>query len=199
MWREAGAGEVDILPDGRDAAAAVLERADIVWLGGGSQNRLLDWLEGQALTASVQSAHARGALVGGTSAGAAVLGARCIAGAPDPAPYVAGAMPSRPGLNLVPTVLFDQHFAERQREGRLFTAVLEAPTLIGIGISERTAAIVNRGSVRILGDGAVLRIDARDAKDQTLPSAATPDARRSARSIVVDILREGDEVAVEAP
>lgn len=158
MWLEAGAGTAVVLSDDAETARGQLGEADLVWMSGGDQNRLLDHLEGAGLVGDLRAAHARGAVVGGTSAGAAVLGDVSIAGSPDPAPYHAGALPGRPGLGLLPGVLVDQHFAERGREGRLLTALLDHPELVGLGIGERTAALFRGRRGELLGEGVALRL-----------------------------------------
>ncbi len=191
MWRDAGAREALVLSEDTTEARRQLEAADLIWMGGGDQDRLLDHLEATHLDETVRAASARGVVVGGTSAGAAVLGALCIAGGPEPAPYHRGAMQGRPGLDLVPNSIVDQHFAERNREGRLFTAVLEANELLGIGIGERTAAIFTDEEARIIGEGVVLVMDARRAK---VRRGASPDPRHSAVSIEVHVLRAGDRL-----
>ncbi|MEM9801632.1 MAG: cyanophycinase [Planctomycetota bacterium] len=163
MWAEAGANAILLTADAR-ADRRALEQADVIWMSGGDQDRLLDDLERLDLVETIQARHRSGAVVGGTSAGAAVLGTRSIAGRPDPGPYVVGGMEGRPGLGLVPDAIVDQHFRERTREGRLLTAVLDAGGVLGLGVSERTAAIIEGGEMRVMGEGVVVAFDARDAE-----------------------------------
>lgn len=163
MWAASGRGvDVSIMNDDPVEARAQLERAHIVWMGGGSQNRLLDHLEEHDLVGPMRAAHARGAVVGGTSAGAAVLGSTTISGRPSPAPYIRGSVERRSGLGFVQRTIVDQHFAERGREGRLLTCVFDGSRTLGVGISERTAVFFEGRSLRTVGEGIVLVVDARD-------------------------------------
>lgn len=187
MWNEAGARAVLVDEDATSARAA-LGSADVIWMGGGNQDRLLDALEELDLVDLIRVRHASGAVVGGTSAGAAVLGRISIAGRPDPDAYVRGAMEGRPALDLVPDTIVDQHFRERTREGRLLTAVLDAGGVLGLGVSERTAAVVEGGSMRVLGDGVVVAFDARAAEVAAKEGA---DPRYQVRGIATSILPPG--------
>lgn len=194
MWRDAGAAEVVLVAEDATAAAAI-GRADVVWMGGGSQDRLLDALERLDLVETIRARHRAGAVVGGTSAGAAVLGELSIAGRPDPAAYVNGAMQGRPALGLVPDAIVDQHFRERTREGRLLTAVLDAGGILGLGVSEGTAAIVEGGKVRVMGRGVVVAFDARGATIDEVE----PEALRSARGVMTSIHPAGTEHSLAPP
>lgn len=188
MWRDAGAAAADLMADDPAAAAAQIASADIVWMSGGDQDRLLDDLERLELVDDLLAAHERGAVIGGTSAGAAVLGSRSIAGSPDPAPYARGALEGRPGLGLLPGVIVDQHFAERRREGRLITALVDAPEALAFGIGEGTAAVVEGATFRVVGRGVVLRLDATDIEIHR----SAEDGRQRARGIVLDVFAPAD-------
>lgn len=164
MWKQAGAPSVTLVPED-EGARAVLERADLIWLGGGSQSRLMASLERLDLVGLIRDRHRAGALVGGTSAGAAVLGGIMISGDPEPDAYTGGAMAPLPSLELIPGVIVDQHFRERRREGRLISALLDQPQgWIGVGISESTAAVFRDGAFEVLGDGVVLLLDTSGAQ-----------------------------------
>lgn len=186
MWLEEGADQAVVAPDDASAAASLIAKSNVIWMGGGDQGRLLDDLQRMGLVERVVAAHARGGLVGGTSAGAAVLGSVCIAGSPDPGAYVVGGMEGRAGLGLVPDAIVDQHFRERNREGRLLTAVLDAGGSIGFGISESTAVFFDRGDVDVMGSGVVVVFDAREA-ELGRPGLAAGEPR-SATGVQVRIL-----------
>lgn len=168
MWQTAGAGSTEILADDAETARAQLMNADVIWMGGGSQFRLLDHLEAGGLVEVLRDAHRRGAVVGGTSAGAAVLGSITISGAPDPAPYLAGSVERREGLGLVADAIVDQHFAERHREGRLLTALFEGGARRGFGIPERTALVFRPDEARVIGASAVVLVDASNMEPRAL-------------------------------
>lgn len=188
MFLEAGAATAEVMSDDPAEAAARIAAADIVWMSGGDQEMLLEDLQRLELVDDVHAAHARGAVVGGTSAGAAVLGSRTIAGSPEPAAYTRGALPGRPGLGLLPGLIVDQHFAERRREGRLLTALIDAEERVAIGIGEGTAAVFEGDTFRVVGRGVVLRFDATDME---IPVSAE-DARQRARGVRVDVVSPAD-------
>jgi cyanophycinase len=75
-----------------------------------------------------------------------------------------------PGLGFLPNAIVDQHFIRRERHNRLISAVLERPSLIGVGIDESTAIEVSPdGKWTVLGESEVLIYDARRAKVAALP------------------------------
>lgn len=189
MWREHGAGEASVLADlGAPDAAARIAAANVIWMPGGVQSRLMERLKEHALDDALRAAHARGAIVGGTSAGAAVLSSVMISGAPEPSALRSGAMPALVGLGLVPWAIVDQHFVERDRLARLLTAVLDHPELIGVGVSEGTAALIDGLSITVMGRGHVLLYDARSAT----VSAAEPGAHQAGSGITLHVARPGD-------
>jgi cyanophycinase len=77
-----------------------------------------------------------------------------------------------PGLGFVHNAIVDQHFIRRQRENRLFSVVLERPSLIGVGIDEGTALKVTPdGKWRVMGKSSVMILDARQSR--ITPARAT--------------------------
>lgn len=165
MWEKAGANRVlNLDPLDRKAAVKELARADLLWLPGGSQSRLAQELADADLIKVIQERSRAGLVVAGTSAGAAVMSEVMISGAPDPSPHVSGAMKPLRGLGLWKPVIIDQHFTQRGRQGRLMTAVLDQPSLIGIGIDERTAIVVKGQVFRVVGEGNVSVYDVRTAQ-----------------------------------
>jgi len=193
MWREQGAGTAEVLADlGAVDAAERLRAADVIWMPGGDQTRLMARLAEHDLIAAVRAAHAAGTIVGGTSAGAAVLSEVMISGSPEPLALRGGAMAPLAGLGLLPWAIVDQHFVERDRLPRLLTAVLDHPALIGIGISERTAALVDGRTIEVMGEGQVLVVDARGA---AAPRAAAG-ALQTARGVTLHALAPGERAAL---
>jgi len=65
------------------------------------------------------------------------------------------------GLGLVPGVVIDQHFEQRNRYGRLLSLVAQSPSLLGIGIDEDTAAVIREGRLEVVGRGSVTVVDGR--------------------------------------
>lgn len=177
-WRP-GMAASEVLLHTRDRAVAndpaftrPLTEATGVWLSGGDQSLLTAAYRGTRVEAELRRLLARGGVIGGTSAGAAALSSVMIAGGTSVAEV-------GDGLGLAPGVVVDTHFAQRQRLPRLRGVVEQHPTCLGLGIDERTAAVLTGHSLRVLGNAQV-RV--------CLPSPAGPaDAR---------VLRAGDRADV---
>ena len=166
------------------AAAGRLDSATGIWFTGGDQGLLTDAIAG---TASLRAMHRRyrdGAVIGGTSAGAAIMSDSMITGNQMPPGDTLGyygdefpAIARRriqvvPGLGFLPEAIVDQHFIRRERHNRLMSAVLERPSLIGVGIDESTALEVGPdGRWRVLGESEVIVYDARRARVPVLGGA----------------------------
>lgn len=196
FWREKGLTDVRVL-DLKDRAAAIaeIEAASFVWMPGGDQNRLMKALADAGVVDAIRARFRAGALVGGTSAGAAVLSARMIKGgeSADLTNVRAGGTEIVDGLGLWPDALVDQHFLKRQRFNRLLAAVLDRPELVGVGIDERTAVVLHPdGACEVIGEGGVLVVDARAAKRR----AAAQGEVHSADALSMSMLRAGDRFAL---
>jgi cyanophycinase len=178
LFRQLGAAEVlSMRPllreEANTARAAELVRdASAVFLTGGNQLRLASVVGGTRLGRAVAEGHRRGLVVAGTSAGASAMASHMVAfGAGGATPKQRMTQMSA-GLGLLPGVVIDQHFEQRNRIGRLLALVALSPGLLGIGIDEDTAAmvghsgvleVIGKGSVTIL-DPAKLQTDAYEAK-----------------------------------
>ena len=172
-WRKdfaaAGVHDVEIpIVNTRDKAndasiADLVRRAAGVFLGGGDQVRLIATLSGTAVGEAIREAFARGAVVCGTSAGAAALTETTMAGGEFDEDGNEVEMYIGPGLGLLCFgTLIDTHFAQRRRLHRLFVAIAGYPQLLGLGIDEDTALVV-RGSIgEVVGKGGVTFVDGRD-------------------------------------
>jgi cyanophycinase len=160
-----------------DSLVRRVETATGVWFPGGDQSLLTGALGGSAVLRAIQARYNAGAVVGGTSAGAAVMSDSMITGnqflpgmtAPvDTAPFsriARATIEIVPGLGFVHNAIVDQHFLRRQRENRLISVVLERPSLLGVGIDEGTALEVTpNGKWLVLGKSAVMILDARRAR-----------------------------------
>jgi cyanophycinase len=169
LFEELGADTVEALrlrtrEDALDAGPGVLdliEYASGLFITGGSQLRIASALGGTDIAAAIRRRHAQGMVVAGTSAGAAILSEHMIAMGDS------GSTPRRrlvqmaKGLGLAPDLVIDQHFRQRDRLGRLVTALSYNPGPLGVGVDEDTAAAVQPdGTLRVLGSGAVTVIDA---------------------------------------
>lgn len=153
-WKKAGAGDVAILDlsDPEKAVAAVMN-ADLVWMSGGNQRRLMNALKETGVPEAIRRRYREGAVIGGSSAGAAVMSKFMLSGDGI-----------SEGLGLWPEAIVDQHFLARNRLNRLLEAVLDRPELIGFGIDERTAVFFHGKSFEVVGHSSVVVLDARKAK-----------------------------------
>ena len=143
-----------------DGFLKAVQSASGVFISGGTQMRLPSVIGGTSLEAALLDAYKRGVIIGGTSAGAAVMPKVMIAygkGGPTPREHIAQ---FTPGLGLTDKIVFDQHFRQRDRLGRLLYLIAAHPGLLGVGIDENTAAIVeDESSITVTGTGAVTIVD----------------------------------------
>ena len=188
QWRKAGAVTVTPLAL-TDLAAAkrLIEAASLIWFTGGDQVKLMKALDGTGIPDLIARRYREGAVVGGKSAGAAVMSAIMLTGDADLQSITAGATKTLPGLGLWPGVIVDQHFLKRQRQNRLMSLVLEHPELVGVGIDEDTAVVVSGPRFEVIGDSSVVVIDARHATVE--PRAEGKHS--AARDIAIHVLTEG--------
>jgi len=188
MWLGAGAKEAaKVSFADRAAARAALERATLIWMPGGDQNRFMKAIADTGLDEVIRARHRAGATVGGTSAGAAVLVTEMFTGDADLKSLTAGATVTARGLGLLPGMLIDQHFLKRQRDNRLISAVFDHPTLVGVGIDESTAVVVRGDRFDVIGESSVVVIDARRAAIDK----ASAGQLISGTGVTVSVLRAG--------
>ncbi len=166
LFRDLRASKVWVLPfedrkQCEDAEElAVLEKANGVFLTGGSQLRLGTTLGGTSVSRALRLMNARGVHVAGTSAGAAFLSEHMIAFGDEGSTPKAGMVSLAPGLGLTNRVVVDQHFRQRDRLGRLLAALAYNPFAHGIGLDEDTAAFIGPDdTLEVVGSGAVTVID----------------------------------------
>jgi cyanophycinase len=171
VFTDLGAARVDpILAQARPVAndetlARLVDAASGIFLTGGNQLRLSSTIGGTRLARAIEERYQAGAVVGGTSAGASALSTHMIAfGASGLTPKQRMAQVSA-GLGLLPGVIIDQHFQQRNRLGRLLTLVAQNPSLLGIGIDEDTAGVVTPDQVlEVIGRGSVTLVDGAGAE-----------------------------------
>jgi cyanophycinase len=179
------------------SSAAHLDGATGIFFTGGDQSRLAAVLVNSPVLERLKELYAHGAVIGGTSAGAAVMSQVMITGEELLNDDKTNAfkfirqnnIETAVGFGFLTHAVIDQHFIKRKRLNRLFSVVLEHPTLIGIGIDESTAIIVNPDETfEVLGESAVMVIDPR------MSSNIRTDLRGnlSARDIKTHILVAGE-------
>ncbi len=144
-----------------DTHLAMLQNARAIFFTGGDQLKITTKLGGTSLIERIEQIFKTGGIVAGTSAGASVMSATMLIGGHTDKFHKMGASLSLvPGLGFVKDMIIDQHFSERGRIGRLLEAVAQNPRMLGVGIDENTAIIVEGGShFQVLGSGAVYVVD----------------------------------------
>ena len=179
------------------ACIEAIEDATAVFLTGGNQLRLSTILGGTPVAQALRRRNADGMHVGGTSAGAAILPEHMIAGGKSGhTPRVDGVVMA-PGLGLTNRLLIDQHFRQRDRLGRLLTAVSFNPFAVGVGLDEDTALFLGPDDTfEVVGSGAVTVVDPTGLRYSSMDSAA-PHEPVSLIGLGLHLLGEGARFSVE--
>jgi cyanophycinase len=165
FWKSQGPSSVVLLhahsreEADRPSFVRPLTEATGVWLAGGDQSRLAAVYHGTAVERELLRLLARGGVIGGTSAGASIMGSLMITGG-NPAARVGE------GLGLLPGVVVDQHFSQRNRLSRLLGVLAANPRYVGLGIDEQTAVVVQGHTLSVLGDQAVRLCWPQSGKEQ---------------------------------
>ncbi|MDH4071736.1 MAG: cyanophycinase [Gammaproteobacteria bacterium] len=137
-----------------------INRSDGVFLTGGNQLRLSTTLGGTPVAQAIRRRNAAGMHVAGTSAGAAFMPEHMIAGGEEGSTPSPAMVTMAPGLGLTNSFVIDQHFRQRDRLGRLLTALAYNPFAVGIGLDEDTAAFIRPGDdLEVVGSGGITIID----------------------------------------
>jgi cyanophycinase len=147
-----------------------LRNAKLIFISGGDQERFMECVRNTPIMDAILSARSKGAVIAGTSAGAAVMSDKMITGNQLRHPGLESAYPTiesanieiRKGLGFLTNAIIDQHFTRRQRLNRLISVSIENPDETCIGIDESTAIVVdgNQALVTGLGQVVVIRNDA---------------------------------------
>ncbi len=163
---------------GTDSIVNRVAKASGIWFGGGDQSRLTTTLKGTRTEAMMHERFRGGAVIGGTSAGAAVMSRIMLTGEerrrggtryPSDSSEAnltieRGNVVTSEGFGFLPDAIVDQHFVRRKRHNRLVTLVLENPSLVGVGVDESTALVVTPdGKWSVIGESVAVIYDARSA------------------------------------
>jgi cyanophycinase len=140
-----------------------LEDADLIFLTGGDQLRLTTIIGGSRLFSVIHDRLESGALIAGTSAGAAVFSDTMIYEGKSEEGLFKGSVLTTPGFGFVEKIIFDTHFLARGRIGRLVQIVTTNPTCIGVGIGEDSGVVLKGdGIAEVIGTGQVIIVDGSD-------------------------------------
>jgi len=163
MFRSRGAVRVTVLhTDNRDTADSrfftrPLEEATGVWFGGGRQWRLVDSYKGTRSETMFRQVLERGGVIGGSSAGATIQGSFLARGDTRNNQEMMG--DHQEGFGYISNIAIDQHVLARNRQFDMYGILREHPELLGIGIDENTAVVVQRDTMEVIGASYVLVYD----------------------------------------
>ncbi|MFN6528160.1 cyanophycinase [Nostoc sp. ChiSLP03a] len=144
-------------------ALEAINKATGVFFTGGDQARITNILKDTEIDAAIHQRFSEGAVIAGTSAGAAVMpDVMIVEGDSETHPRIE-TVDMGPGMGFLPGVVIDQHFSQRGRLGRLISALVLQPAVLGFGIDENTAMVVVDNQVEVIGEGAVTIVDESEA------------------------------------
>ena len=179
IFRELGAGNVTVMDfdTRRDCQESNrlqrIEEATGIFFTGGNQLRLTALLGGTPVAQLIRRRNASGVTVGGTSAGASILSEHMIAFGDEGSSVISGSVRLAPGLGLTNRCVIDQHFRQRDRLGRLITALAYNPFAVGIGLDEDTAVFISPDeTLEVEGSGGVTVVDASEVTFSSMDSVS---------------------------
>jgi cyanophycinase len=179
---------------------ALFDGAGAVFFSGGDQLRIASQIGDTPLERRVREIHERGGVIAGTSAGASVMSETMLVAGPSSESHRIGDLNMAPGLGLIRDAIIDQHFAERGRIGRLLGAVAHNPRILGVGIDENTAIVLEDDRFAVIGAGAVYVVDAEEVTQSNIAEARS-DTALSLHDVRLHVLASGDsfDLASRAP
>ena len=171
-----------------------IRKAKLIYISGGDQSRFMDIVKGTEIEILIHEAYKKGALIAGTSAGAAVMSKMMITGTELKHPEYASTfrnlesenIETAIGLGLMTNIIVDQHFVKRSRYNRLLTAIIEYPEITGVGIDESTAILVSGNTMEVVGESQVI-VFKNPKKSKT-----TFNDKLGARGIIINLYLPGE-------
>jgi cyanophycinase len=152
-----------------EKALEAIGRATGIFFTGGDQLHITALLGATEMDKAIRRRCEKGAILAGTSAGAAMMSnSMFIRGSSETNPRF-GSVDLGPGMDFIKGVLIDTHFSQRGRIGRLMTAVAHYPQDMGLGIDENTALLVEEDKLKVIGEGAVTVVDGSAMSFSNLP------------------------------
>jgi len=144
-------------------ALEAINKATGIFFTGGNQSRITSILKDTEIDTAIHKRYSEGIVVGGTSAGAAVMpDVMIVEGDSETNPRIE-IVDMGPGMGFLPGVVIDQHFSQRGRLGRLISALAQQPAVLGFGIDENTAMVVTDNQFEVIGQGCVTIVDESEA------------------------------------
>jgi cyanophycinase len=177
------------------AKLALFDDAAGVFFTGGDQLRISSQIGDTPVEVRVRELFRSGGVVAGTSAGAAMMSETMLVRGSSQESHRIGDLHMAPGLGLVQDTVIDQHFAERGRIGRLLGAVAHNPRVLGIGLDEDTAILIEDRTFSVLGRGAVYVVDGEGISHSNIAEAENERAL-SMHDVRLHVLSEGDSFSL---
>ncbi len=175
---------------------SLIEKSKLIFFTGGDQLRITSLIGGTPVCEALKEAGKKGKYIVGTSAGASVMSDTMIVEGEDEESPRKCTLKMSPGMGFIENVIIDQHFAQRGRIGRLLTGIAQNPEVLGIGIDENTAIIVNEdGILEVIGEGAVYIIDGRTITYSNV-SEQHCDEVLSMYNVKLHVLKEKDKFSL---
>lgn len=171
----------------------LIKKAALIFFTGGDQLRITSLIGGTPVYDLLKEVGKQGKYIVGTSAGASVMSdTMVVEGTDDDSPRKC-TLKMSPGMGFIENVIIDQHFAQRGRIGRLLTGIAQNPEVLGIGIDENTAIIINSdGMLQVAGEGAVYFVDGSEIS-YTNVSEQNAEENLSMHDVKLHVLKQGDK------
>ncbi|MBD2386322.1 cyanophycinase [Cylindrospermum sp. FACHB-282] len=144
-------------------ALEAISKATGIFFTGGDQARITGILKDTEIDQAIHQRFSEGIVIAGTSAGAAVMPDQMIVEGDSQTNPRIEVVEMGPGLGFLPGVVIDQHFSQRGRLGRLISALVQQPAVLGFGIDENTAMVVTENQIEVIGEGAVTIVEESEA------------------------------------
>lgn len=174
----------------------LVEKAKLIFFTGGDQLRITSILGGTAIYNELKKSAEKGSYIVGTSAGASVMSNTMIVEGDSEEDPKKCMVEMSPGLGLVSNVIIDQHFMQRGRIGRLLTGVAQNPEVLGVGIDENTAIIVNKdGNIEVIGENSVYFIDGSEISYSNV-SEQYMNENLSIFNVKIHVLKQGNKFSL---
>jgi cyanophycinase len=176
-----------------------IKNASLIYISGGDQNRFMAVAGGTEIEFALKEAWQGGAMIAGTSAGAAVMSKNMITGDELRKTEYSSTFSSiesenlelAPGLGFLENAIIDQHFIKRSRHNRLLSAIIENPEIMGIGIDESTAILVRNNEAEVIGTSQVMVFRNPGQSYFEL------DNKLGARDLTIDLYLPGEKFAIK--
>lgn len=137
--------------------ASTIRMAKGVWFTGGRQWRLADAYLNTEVHEALLELLARGGVIGGSSAGATILGSYLARGDTNSNTVMMG--DHEEGFGFMKNVAIDQHMLRRNRQFDLIEVITAKPELLGIGLDEDTAVVVRGNRFEVIGQSYIAIFD----------------------------------------